>query len=704
MRLYPFQEKAVAECLHFLQQRKAVYNACEMGLGKCAQALTCAHRLSCKRILIICPAVVVFVWKNEIEKWGIKADEIEVISYNRAIQDSNLAALRAKKWDLLILDEAHFCVDEESLISTPTGVRSLKSLQVGDEVYSISNNETRINHITAKFKESGNEDWVNIKLSNGDELNALVWHEIKTDRGWITCKELTLSDNVYVVQENLRRSLPRLCRGRAQREEILFKGMCENLSLPSRGLVRTDARTQSYEIQQNTTESIGYAQAYRAQALDSRRQWQRNTSVRKEDEGTASFSLSEREDKGKFCSADRLDERERISYMLQDRCSDSPFETRYRSRWTKPSSIRATETRPQENLKVKTTRVESITIYKQGNARKARPSFADIEVARDHNYIANGIVVHNCKSPKAKRTKLILKHLWPKATYRICLSGTPMTQTVADCWSIFSQILPEVFGTYWEFAYRYTVVKRTPWGDKPTGIRNAEELKKIIRDNFFVRYLKADVLTELPAKTWQKIPLPAEYRVKLTPEEEAANAKYIKHLQEFFITGKPMKMAPPKSCATWRREQGLKKLPKVIEFCKELLDQDIPIVVFAYHKDVIKGLYEALESYKPVKIEGNTSQKEREAAVDAFQGERTKCFVGQIEAAGIGITLTKSCTAVFAELDWSPAKVSQAVDRLHRIGQRSNVSVYYFSVQGSMDEKLLEALIEKLSNFIQVMN
>lgn len=310
---------------------------------------------------------------------------------------------------------------------------------------------------------------------------------------------------------------------------------------------------------------------------------------------------------------------------------------------------------------------------------------------------------HYVKSEKAKRTEAILQHLWPRAKYRICLSGTPMTQSVADCWTIFSKIMPE-FGSYWDFAAKYTHLQRNQFGTKPTGIRNADELKRIIRSNFFIRYTKAEVLKDLPEKTWQKIPLPKELNVEFTPEEKEQQERYLAELKRFFIDGTQPTTRPAKSAAQWRREQGLKKAPAVAEFCREILSQDTPLVVFTYHKDVLKFLMESLSDYEPVSIEGATSEANRKQAVLRYEGGGTNLFVGQIVAAGTGITLVRGSTAVFAELDYSPATVNQAADRLHRIGQKNPVTIYWPSVIGSIDEDVLQNLVEKIKTFEKILD
>lgn len=309
-----------------------------------------------------------------------------------------------------------------------------------------------------------------------------------------------------------------------------------------------------------------------------------------------------------------------------------------------------------------------------------------------------GDEIHYCKSPKAQRTKIIRKEIWPICDKKICLSGTPLSQSVADGWAVWSLIYP-AFGGYWDFCKNFTKIQSTPWGQKPTSIINEKELSSTIRQNFFIRYLKEDVLTELPEKTWVKIPLESKYAVKLSDEDEVAQKKYIEALKRSFATGESIPAVPPKALATWRMEQGVKKIPAVLEFCKDILDQDIPLVVFTYHKEVLKQLREGLASYDPCVIEGATSQTDRGLAVHRFQGGASNLFLGQLTAANAGITLTRSSTVVFAELDWSPTVIKQAADRCHRIGTIYPVTLYFFSVEGSIDEDIAKALIDKQRTF-----
>ncbi len=308
---------------------------------------------------------------------------------------------------------------------------------------------------------------------------------------------------------------------------------------------------------------------------------------------------------------------------------------------------------------------------------------------------------HYLKNLKAKRTQNILKHIWPVAKYKICLSGTPMTQSVMDMWPVISKICPEDFGSYWDFAKQFTNMVRTPFGPgyKFEGVKNHEKLRSIIKSKFFFRYTKEQVLKDLPPKTYQCIPLGPEYRVEADPE---AQEHYLKLLKQSIVLNLPPPQ-PPVPIATLFREQGLKKVPAVVEYCKNILDSDTPLVVFFQHTAVGQQLETELNKYAPVKIEGSTSQEQRKAAIEDFQSGKTNLFLGQIKAAGIGITLTRASTVAFAELSYSPADISQACDRTHRMGQLNNVTIYYFSVIDSLDERIQDVLMRKSSDFKKVL-
>lgn len=309
---------------------------------------------------------------------------------------------------------------------------------------------------------------------------------------------------------------------------------------------------------------------------------------------------------------------------------------------------------------------------------------------------------HYVKSTKAKRTKTVLNKIWPCATYHIALSGTPFTRSVVDGYTLFHKFNPTAFPEYMPFCYRYAYVKRTPWGDKFFGVKHADELQAIIRNSFYVRYRKDEVLKDLPDKRFTRISLPSSFAVKPTEDEKATLKEAIDAIKAKVERGETIPVVPT-AVASIKRLQGVKKVAPIVEFVQDLLDQEIPVVLFAYHKEVIKIYEEAFKKEKPAVITGDVSSNTRQSAIEDFQSGATNLFIGQFTAAGVGITLTRSSTAVLSEVEWSPATIGQAVDRLHRIGQRNAVNVYYFAVEKSIDEDIIEVVMNKARDFAKVL-
>jgi len=304
---------------------------------------------------------------------------------------------------------------------------------------------------------------------------------------------------------------------------------------------------------------------------------------------------------------------------------------------------------------------------------------------------------HAIKSKRSKRSRAVIADIWPKCACRLLLSGTPMTNSSVDLWIPFHNIMPEKFPTFAAFTERYSFMRITQWGVDFYGLKNAEELSKIIREGFYIRYRKQDVLPELPPKVWQKIPLPAEYSVKVSAAQAEKLYRESQSILDMMFNNKGI-VVPP-SLAEHRKLQGEMKVPAVVDFCKELLEQEIPIVVFGYHKSVMSSLKEALKEFNPVCITGETPSAERMQAINDFQEGKTNCFLGNIVASGVGCTLTRSTTVIFAEMSWSAAENDQAACRCHRIGTKGQVNIHWFVVQSSIDETILEAVIRKTKDF-----
>lgn len=309
---------------------------------------------------------------------------------------------------------------------------------------------------------------------------------------------------------------------------------------------------------------------------------------------------------------------------------------------------------------------------------------------------------HALKNRGSQRSKAILGHIWLKAKYRIALSATPITNTVADAFSLFSALAPSVFPNYHEFINLFSNIDRTPWGDKPVGIKNADTLKRIIRERFFVRYTKEEVGIDLPAKIFTKIILPEEYAYKVPATEKEILEAEVEAVCRSLKSGHKVP-AVPTHIAGYRKMQALKRLPGVIEFVENLVEQEIPVVVFTWHSEVLQILANTFSSYIPAVISGETSTPQRQLAVERFQKGETNIFIGNIVAGGTGINLQRSSNVVFSELSWSPADVEQALSRCHRIGSKNNVNIYYFTIEKAIENRIINVLMNKVQLFNKLM-
>ena len=319
---------------------------------------------------------------------------------------------------------------------------------------------------------------------------------------------------------------------------------------------------------------------------------------------------------------------------------------------------------------------------------------------------------HYIKNEKAKRTKVATAI---KARSRMALTGTPILNRPIELFTTLNWLDPSAWGSFWSFARKYAGAYQDRYGWHFDGASNLDELQKQLRSTVMVRRLKADVLKELPAKRRQVVELVTNGAAKVvTAERKAweASEERMADLQTQADLAREMgdeaayreavkelssgRLAAFAEMSKLRHETALAKVEKCIEFLTDALENGGKIVVFAHHLDVIEALKAGLAAHNPVVVTGSTKVEDRQRAVDAFQNDPSvKLFLGNIKAAGVGLTLTASSHVVFVELDWTPGWVSQAEDRCHRIGQTDSVLVQHLVLDGSLDAYLAKTLIKK---------
>ena len=351
---------------------------------------------------------------------------------------------------------------------------------------------------------------------------------------------------------------------------------------------------------------------------------------------------------------------------------------------------------------------------------------------------------HYLKNGAAKRTKAIFgfqrenhpDHRRPiGAERRVFLTGTPIVNRPYELWPLVHAVDRAGLGANHKiYTERYVnaveAIKslehrerelrtwlKTPGNDRYFHYFNSNmaeiqekrrvlpadplrELHDRLRSTFMVRRLKADVLKDLPPKRRQIILLDPEGMDDVLRAERELIAAKAKELAALKLTAAVSKLTAWRGVAMTeisrvRHETAVRKIPAVVDHMLTVLEETPRLVIFAHHHDVIDGLAAALPE-ATVTFDGRMKQEDRMAAVERFQTDPgCRVFVGSIGAAGLGITLTAASLVIFAELDWTPSRMVQAEDRLHRLGQHSPVHVQHLVVDGSIDQRMSQMLIDK---------
>lgn len=301
--------------------------------------------------------------------------------------------------------------------------------------------------------------------------------------------------------------------------------------------------------------------------------------------------------------------------------------------------------------------------------------------------------IHYAKNSSSKRSKAVRK-LAKKIPHVVGISGTPLLNRPIELFPTLQMLRPDVFQSRFKFANAYCKPRWTPWGWKFDGASRLPDLHRLIEHTCMIRRLKADVLPELPAKIRRVLPL------SLSDEGEYRHA--VNDFIEWLSEKSPAKVSAARQAETLVKLGYLKrlaarlKLRGVVDWANKWLESypDEKIVLFAVHRKMIEALQRRVEA-ESVVVDGSIAGRRRKESVDRFQqDDNVRVLIGNIQAAGVGITLTAASTLAFAELDWVPSNHTQAEDRIHRIGQTRQSWIWYLVAAGTIEEDLC-AILEK---------
>jgi len=312
----------------------------------------------------------------------------------------------------------------------------------------------------------------------------------------------------------------------------------------------------------------------------------------------------------------------------------------------------------------------------------------DLAIVDEAHYISNST---------ANRTRLLndVLETIPKVWL---LTGTPMTSRPINYFNLL-KIVESPLALNWQSyvrryckGYQFNVGNRKVWNT--SGASNLDELRERTK-NLVLRRMKTDIL-DLPEKI--VTPVFVELTSKMYDEE----------LEEFTRISTDKKNDETITVTLNRLMKirqliAYEKIPYTCELIDKCLEQGKKVIVFTNFTMSLDMLH---EKYKKVSVtlDGRMNKDKRQENVDRFQTEdKIKVFIGNIKAAGVGITLTSAEVVIMNDLSFVPADHSQGEDRAYRYGQQNSVLVYYPVFENTVEKIIYNILKKKKGIIDQVM-
>lgn len=282
---------------------------------------------------------------------------------------------------------------------------------------------------------------------------------------------------------------------------------------------------------------------------------------------------------------------------------------------------------------------------------------------------------------------------------KIFLSGTPAPNRAFELYSVLNQIAPFDFATKNQFYEYYCGM--TYDLDLMSWVTNDEDKKleelfhKI--SPYTHRKRKADVLTDLPDKTYQKIIL------ELDPKENKLYADVERNVANELFNNTALNALT--IMLRLRQLTAKYKIKHVTELIENVLETGEKIIVVDFFKE---SLYELKEKFGEIAAlhTGDQSVEERNDLINAFQDPKSniKIFLASIQTANYGLTLTAASKMLIITLPYSVGEYDQVADRCHRIGQKSAVNIYPIIFRDTIDEYVYSSIESKRGEIIKVMD
>jgi SNF2 family DNA or RNA helicase len=281
------------------------------------------------------------------------------------------------------------------------------------------------------------------------------------------------------------------------------------------------------------------------------------------------------------------------------------------------------------------------------------------------------------------------KHICQAVEFRLGLSATPIYNYGGEIFNVIDILCPDALGEWPEFQREWCT-----YDEQKAIIKDTKAFGMYTRETgLMLRRTRKEVKRELPEITVVPHYIEADPDAILKMEGKAIELAKLILAQKEQTKGQRMR-ASGEFDMRMRQATGIAKAPFVADFVKFLVEEnDEPVVLFGWHREVYSIWMERLKSLNPVLYTGSESATEKEASKQAFLSGKSKVLIVSLRA-GAGMDgLQDHChVCVFGELDWSPAVHEQCIGRIHRDGQDDPCTAYYLLSESGSDPVISDVL------------
>ena len=303
-----------------------------------------------------------------------------------------------------------------------------------------------------------------------------------------------------------------------------------------------------------------------------------------------------------------------------------------------------------------------------------------------------------------------MHELGDQARYKLILSGTPVQTAAIDIWSQYRFLDKTVFGdNFFKFRGRYAIMGG--YGNKK--IVGYKDLEGLIKKEHSIAFrVTKDEALDLPEQTFETRKIQFNQKEKNLYErikkDSYAELDGGGHITATTVLTRLLRL---QQLAGGFLVQDDAQKPQLVSRAKldalgDIIEDYVigsgkKLVIFARFIAEVKAIMDLDDKVLPkelkqVAIYGDIKKEDRGDIVKQFQEDpKTVLFIGQIDTAGTGITLTAADTCVYYSKNFNYATYSQSLSRIHRIGQRNCCTYIDLEIEGTIDELISKALSRK---------